>query len=795
MANRIARAGLPPEIRSLLAGLRWRIRAYVWLEGLSLAVVWLGATFWLGLALDYLPVLAGVGEMPRAARLILLIVVAAVFALILYRWLFRRIFARLADRSMAVLLERRFDDFHDSLITAVELMSGHFPETEAGQEMLAETEREAMNRVRLVRLAEVFNFRPLAISVSIAASIALTLGAFYVVNASAFEIGVSRLYLLKDTTWPRQARIEIVGLEVGQPGTASPDETLVLFRNRSLKAAKGSSLSLLVRADASRPVVPEICVVHYDTREGDHGRVNMTRVGRIRDGYQFYKYDGKPFDGILSDVEFDVVGFDHRVSGHRIRVVDSPTIIEVKLACEFPAYMVDESLSQWLPRTVDYTSGLQLPQGTRFVLQCRANKPLARVDVMNPDTRESVTVPINESDGEQSSFVHAVSRLAEHLTLDVTLTDVDDVRSERPYRIHIAGIEDLPPSIDMRLRGIGSAVTPEVVVPAQGKIMDDYSLSRAWVEVTVNDRAPLEFPFQPSSVGAADAAVDFRAERSKPDGVALQPQDKLHVTIKALDKRDLGEGPNVASGDHHELDVVTPEQLLTFLESHELSLRRRFEQIIDEMTETRQMLLRVKTDGPEHAARSADPEDQVSKSKASEDGRPASENVAERFKSVWSLRLLRARQSLMQSQKSTQEVLGVAVSFRDIREELINNRVDTADRKQRLQEQIADPLERVAKQQFPELDRRLEKLAHVMTQVEQRAAFGKEDPATIAAAQEAIDQASQILSEMDAVLQKMLDLESFNELLDIVRALIDDQEGLLNETKREQKKAVLDLLK
>ena len=45
-----------------------------------------------------------------------------------------------------------------------------------------------------------------------------------------------------------------------------------------------------------------------------------------------------------------------------------------------------------------------------------------------------------------------------------------------------------------------------------------------------------------------------------------------------------------------------------------------------------------------------------------------------------SLRLLRTQRSLVQCDKSAQEVLGVAASFADIREELINNRVDSKDR-------------------------------------------------------------------------------------------------------------------
>ena len=275
MSEHIASSSIPPEIRSLLAGLRWRIRTYVWLEGLSLAVVWLGATFWCGLALDYLPVLAGVGEMPRAARLLLLLVIAGVFAFILYRWLFRRVFARLADRSMAVLLERRFHEFGDSLITAVELKSGQAASADATQKMLAETERTALHQVRSVRLSEVFNFRPLAVSVVVAVVFALTLGAFYVVNASAFEIGISRLYLLKETKWPRKARIEVVGVEVKQAGVSQTDGSLVPLLNGNVKAAKGSSVGLVVRADASSADAHDLPV--RGSGRDAHGHLSVER--------------------------------------------------------------------------------------------------------------------------------------------------------------------------------------------------------------------------------------------------------------------------------------------------------------------------------------------------------------------------------------------------------------------------------------------------------------------------------------------------------------------------------------
>ena len=164
MANNSNKAKLPWRIRGALFGLRWRIRTYVWIEGLSVAVVWLCLTFWAGLTIDYLPVLLGSNEMPVAARLLLLVAIAVVLAVILFRWILRRAFVPLASRSLAVLLERRNRQFHDSLITAVELTGRHDRQADHNAEMLAGTEKDALQTLGRVRLSGVFDARPIVFS-------------------------------------------------------------------------------------------------------------------------------------------------------------------------------------------------------------------------------------------------------------------------------------------------------------------------------------------------------------------------------------------------------------------------------------------------------------------------------------------------------------------------------------------------------------------------------------------------------------------------------------------------------
>ena len=143
---------IDPRIRGTLQRLRSRIRLYVWIEGLSLATVWLGVMFWLGLAIDYLPVLAGANELSQSIRGGLLVLVGSVLAYILYRFVGQRAFVQFNDRSLALLLERRFDKLQDALVTTVTLKNRRDTEghDSFSSEMLSETSLLALASICLL---------------------------------------------------------------------------------------------------------------------------------------------------------------------------------------------------------------------------------------------------------------------------------------------------------------------------------------------------------------------------------------------------------------------------------------------------------------------------------------------------------------------------------------------------------------------------------------------------------------------------------------------------------------------
>jgi hypothetical protein len=248
----------------------------------------------------------------------------------------------------------------------------------------------------------------------------------------------------------------------------------------------------------------------------------------------------------------------------------------------------------------------------------------------------------------------------------------------------------------------------------------------------------------------------------------LKTGEQVTFSVRARDFFDLADNPNVGQSDEYALDVVTSYELLALLEARELNLKRRFEQIIAEMTTTRDSLLRLQSEmNPSAESAPVEPGDET-----------------EPEYRLWSLRLLRAQRANQQGDKSRQEVLGVAESFSDIREELINNRVDTEERKRRLQQMIIQPLTAIAEERFPDWQSHLVNLQAKLDKRENETELLRPS----------VEGANEILLAMEDVLAKMIELESYNELVDLVRSILQEQNELSEKTQEERKRQARSLL-
>ena len=140
-----------------------------------------------------------------------------------------------------------------------------------------------------------------------------------------------------------------------------------------------------------------------------------------------------------------------------------------------------------------------------------------------------------------------------------------------------------------------------------------------------------------------------------------------------------------------------------------------------------------------------------------------------------------------------------------MRLQLINNRITADARQKRFEDGVIAPLKQTADVTMTQLVDQLQQLEVQLREIEGLVS-NKNDPSepeTIEALRLAAEETSvesiamtdQVLVELNEVLDLLIKHETQNELLDIVRQMIDKQKELLERTKKErQKKSFEDLL-
>jgi hypothetical protein len=504
-----------------------------------------------------------------------------------------------------------------------------------------------------------------------------------------------------------------------------------------------------VNADTNM-VIPDKVQVRYRSADGQRERKYMVRVGVAKAGQDLYQSFEYLFQNVLSPVDLEVRGGDARLGGLRIRVVESPTIA-ITIGCQYPDYM------QLAARELPATAVTPLPQGCRVTVHAEANKDLVGVEVEQLDRDGGATVQkLGIAEPRRRSFNYVVPNLEADTTLRFTLLDIDGVRNREPIQMSLVPVLDVPPEVEVLLTGIGSAVTPNARLPLVGKVTDDYGVREAWITYAVDEGKLDKQMLDELPRSVVDLPVDTGFEVRD---LGLKPDQKLMVGVEALDNRHLPQNPepNVGQGQRWLLDIVSPEQLRALLEARELNLRQRFESILNEMIETRDSLQHLEVANADAANDKAET--------AIEQGR---------------LQTARARQN---AEKDAQETRGVAAAFDGIYMELVNNRVDTEELKIRLKQQIAEPLIVVCDERFPALSQRVKDLD---------ASLSGPKVATLQKA--ALAEADAIVVELQRVRDKMLELETFNEAIDLLRAILAAEKEVGEGIKKQRSDKVRKLL-
>ncbi len=588
-------------------------------------------------------------------------------------------------------------------------------------------------------------------------------------SRDAFGFWLERI-ALSDKLWPRRVALDVVGF--------APDAT----GNRVHKLAQDDDFELLAHARTDGFDIPDEVEIRFRLADGRRGRDTMIRVGDAvpgRDEFQVYRYE---FKRVAGDMRFDVVGGDDRVRDLELRVVDRPELFAIELECVYPSYLQRES------RRLPVTGGMRIPEGTQLVLHAMSTKPLIAAKIHAAHNEQDSTVAFDS--GPQEMLRWDYGTLADDDVLTVSVTDTDDVVSRDPYRVSLAVVRDEVPQVAVRLAGIGTAITPDAVLPLNGKITDDYGLDRVWYEYLVDSGASATRPLARLPAGESELTnldqfdTRFVDEGTGKRALELRPGQRLTLSLQAADRFNLSDEPRTGSSQRFVLDVVTTSELLALLERRELQLRQRYEAIYEKVTDTRNLLARVEFEESPAADTDKKPAEAESDSteEQGESVAPADKPNAAAEQRALARRRLRVAGSLQNVIQSADEVSGVAEAFDDLHDQLTNNRIDIPDLKSRLREQIAQPLHRIGGERMPQLAARLELVEEHL-----------QDEAAAPELARAIALADEVLVEMRQVLDRMLELETYNEVLDLLRGIITDQEEISRRTKERQKERLRSL--
>jgi len=507
------------------------------------------------------------------------------------------------------------------------------------------------------------------------------------------------------------------------------------FPNGVRVVARGSDVDVVVAADTSM-LVPDVVDMRWQL-SGASRSARMGRRGAPADGLQLY---GHVIESVSEDIVFSVRGGDARLDGLRLEVVDPPALSELTIDYTLPDYLGGGQ------RRAAASGIVQVPQGSTVNIVCRSTKPLQAAGISELVAGEPVSLAVveqNETDAAMSA-VQMIEASLPNLTgehaISVSLIDTDGIANTQPIGFLLSARPDESPQVAMQLHGVSTAVTTAARVPLVGRVSDDHALAAITIDVERErpDASPQTETRPVPRCRGGEPLVEFLADN--PEVVELTPLelavgDTLRIWMTARDTAALADGPQVTQGDAWSLAVVTPAELAAMLEARELLLRRRFESVLANLTEAR-----------------------------------------DSFESAEKPLAARLGQAAARAGGETGEI---AEAFAMIHLEFDNNSLLTAELDTRLLSQIAMPLADLAEKDLPALVAKT------------RVPMTADDTA---GRQQLVTQTDLVLTKLRAVLDRMMELETFNEVVDLLRSAISAQEEIRQETRDTEKERARALL-
>lgn len=718
---------LRPDVRGKLAALRSAISTRLLLEGAAWTVTALVAAVFGTLALDYSL------HLERPLRMGFVSAAGLGVLIVAWRTLLAPLRVPLRAPDLALLIERRFAELGDRLISAIQFSGSADAETLGiSAAMMRRTAAEANKLAGPLRFGDVVERRGIFRTWSLAGCALGLLIGFGFWQGDLLGLWFQRNVLFAEAAWPQQTYLTVLG--------GGGDFTVL----------RGDDLAVVVEVERRSLATPHHVTIHaeYPTI----GRTEETVEAERDNPRRFVKV----FPAVSEEFAFHVTGGDDRRDAarpHRVRLIDPPAFLRVTFDVQYPAYMHRMQVD----RFTGGTGALPVPIGAEVTVHGEANKALTSARVLldgKPVGGEMKPLPpIRAENGGRTRFpfvgafeIAGANKPATKV-LRFDLTDATGHSNRRRGAKYMVQVQpDHRPTLDVKKRGIGAQVSPRALLPLQMTIKDDHGLTaldvliRRSTRVTDANVSPVEMPPDPVRELARRQEVDIEPLR-------LTPGTSIHVSARAADTLPAAfGGPNTGKSSTLTFRVVKPGELMEEFVRRQKEIRLEFVQAL-----ALQENARAKTEAAVGLFRA---------------GRVDAE----------SRRLLMSSAGLQRNVGA--EIAKAADGLRAIVEEMKNNRLGTETEREQISGGIVKPLDRLAEP--------VRKIGSALTNT--KLASAAADLAEQGGDIEGLQR--EVFRQMNDILERMVKLESKQELANKLRLIIGWSEKLLQSIRKKQEAEV-----
>jgi len=667
-----------------------------------------------------------------------------VFALarIVRRRLMTSLEVELSDEEMALAVERQSPELDQILISSLQFdreNDGNSDSIESREMKAAvvSSVRDRLQSIPFARAVDAGRLRKFSLGIFVAIQF---FGGWAAYDSESLSIWTSRNVLLSNVDWPRY--------------------TTLMFVDGSgeVRLPQGDALTVRVQVEGPRP---DQMFMDYEFADGETGSEPMSLTG----DHEFTW----TIDAVLNDVKLSVQGGDSLPIEMAVKIVERPRIAGLAVRVTFPDYMERE------PYDVPPTEGeLRLPRGVKLTLNANSQKLLTSAFLLFGNDDKVVMAIGEDKKSFSGDFYPQESGL-----MIVDVIDSDSLGAGTPPKLLLRVGEDKTPIIDIRLRGISSAITTQARIPGLLKVRDDFGIRKITATMRAahqenKDREPNDSPLPPDPWADAQPIFDQQLVLS-----SLRYEAEANVDLKTWNTISTPNSPdnpiqpgmlfslrygatdNFGPGDPHEgfsetmtFRVVTNDKLIEELRRRQVEQRTELQAIADqEATATLEL---SETVNPKDAG------DQAKLARA-------------RFKAM-----ARRQQAL------GRRVRFVSDAYQRILWEYENNRLIEPTKVRQMEALIPAPLEVLAKESFPATARLVDRFVRTGEEsVRDLAVKGYRDiMVRLAIILKEMEQAENLAALIEE-LRNVINLE--NEAIRDVKTRLEDLENSLFNSAKKKK--------